>query len=125
MEKVITILLFLVLAYILYIKFQANSNGISAELLRSKLKAESNIGIIDVRSKQEYNGPLGNISGSLSIPLSDISNKVNFIKSKNYDEIYVICLSGSRSAFAVNTLNKNGIKAQNVKGGMSAWNRMK
>ena len=125
MDKILTIVLFLGLAYVLYIKFQANSNAISAELLRSKLKTESNIGVIDVRTTQEFNGPMGNIPGSLSIPLTDIGNKIDFIKSKNFDEVYVICLSGSRSAFAVNTLNKNGVEAQNVQGGMGAWNSMK
>ena len=102
-----------------------NENAISVDLLRSKLKTEQNIGVIDVRTTNEYNGPKGHIPGSLSIPLSNISNQLDEIKSKKFDELYVICLSGARSASALSVLNKNGIKAQNVKGGMMAWNRMK
>ena len=47
------------------------------------------------------------------------------IKSKKFGELYVVCLSGVRSASAVSIFKKNGINAQNVKGGMMAWNKLK
>ena len=121
----IILILGLSISFFIYKKKKLNENAISVESLRSKLKTEQNIGLIDVRTTNEYNGPKGHIPGSLSIPLSNISDHLDEIKSKNFDQLYVVCLSGARSASALSILNKNGINAQNVKGGMMAWNRMK
>ena len=101
------------------------NNSISAQMLRTKIKSGSKIGLIDVRTIPEYNGPLGHIKESISIPLSELNGNIDNIKSKNFEEIYVICLSGSRSASAVKILNNNDIEAQNVQGGMLAWNKLK
>ena len=126
MNNLTTILILgLAISFFIYKKKKMNENAISVESLRSKLKTEQNIGVLDVRTTNEYNGPKGHIPGSLSIPLSDISDHLDEIKSKNFDQLYVVCLSGARSASALSILNKNGINAQNVKGGMMAWNRMK
>ena len=51
--------------------------------------------------------------------------KIRAKSSKNYEEIYTICLSGGRSAKAVNELKKYDIKAINIRGGMLAWNLLK
>ena len=126
MNNLTTILILgLAISFFIYKKKKMNENAISVESLRSKLKTEQNIGVLDVRTTNEYNGPKGHIPGSLSIPLSDISDHLDEIKSKKFDQLYVVCLSGARSASASSILNKNGINAQNVKGGMMAWNRMK
>ena len=101
------------------------NNSISAQMLRTKIKSGSKIGLIDVRTIPEYNGPLGHINESISIPLSELNENIDNIKSNNFEEIYIICLSGSRSASAVKILNNNDIEAQNVKGGMLAWNKLK
>ena len=125
--KIIIPLTIIVLSigYFLYSKKSPGDNSISAQLLRAKLNPDSNIGLIDVRTKNEYNGSLGHVQGSISIPLSELNNNIKEIKSKNFEEIYVICLSGSRSASAVKTLIDNEIEAYNVKGGMLAWNKSK
>ena len=57
--------------------------------------------------------------------MGDLKENINKINSDQYDEIYTICLSGGRSAKAVNILNNNNIKAINVRGGMAAWNMLK
>ena len=101
------------------------NNSISAQMLRTKIKSGSKIGLIDVRTIPEYNGPLGHINESISIPLSELNENIDNIKSKNFEEIYIICLSGSRSASAVKILNNNDIEAQNVQGGILAWNKLK
>ena len=125
--KNIILLIIVVLSFIyfLLIKKNTETNSISAQMLRTKLKSNSKIGLIDVRTIAEYNGPLGHINKSISIPLSDLDNNIDNIKSKKFEEIYVICLSGSRSRSAVKILNNNKIEAQNVQGGMLAWNRFK
>ena len=111
--------------YFLYNKKSNENNSISAQMLRTKIKSGSKIGLIDVRTIPEYNGPLGHINESISIPLSELNENIDNIKSNNFEEIYIICLSGSRSASAVKILNNNDIEAQNVQGGMLAWNKLK
>ena len=47
-------------------------------------------------------------------------------KLKNIeDTIYVVCLSGKRSAIASKILRSNGINALNLSGGMLMWNTLK
>ena len=64
---------------------------------------------------------MGHIEGSLLIPLQKITNSITELKKIN-DTIYVVCLSGKRSAMAAKILRSNGMDAVNVKGGMMAWN---
>ncbi|MAJ45343.1 MAG: hypothetical protein CMF96_11465 [Candidatus Marinimicrobia bacterium] len=126
MNNLITILILaLTISFYIFKRERMNENSISVDLLRDKLKTEDNIGIIDVRTINEYNGPKGYIQGSINIPLSNISNHLKDIKLRKFKEIYVICLSGARSASAISILSDSKINAQNVKGGIIAWNKMK
>jgi len=115
----------LLVAGAIYFLTGSNVESISVDQLRSRFNSNKNIGLIDVRSSSEYYGKLGHIEGSILIPLGDLKENINKINSAQYDEIYTICLSGGRSAKAVNILNNNNIKAINVRGGMAAWNMLK
>tara|TARA_B100000900_G_C20448690_1_gene662200 strand:+ start:524 stop:904 length:381 start_codon:yes stop_codon:yes gene_type:complete len=120
-------LLFLIICLIfvlilIYFGTGFNVKNISPNEVKIKLsdfKLSKKIGIIDVRTKKEYD--LGHIENSICMPLSDLNNNIDKIKTFNFDEIYTICLSGSRSAQAVNILKKNNIKATNIRGGMISW----
>ncbi len=117
----IIICLFFVIILI-YFGIGFNVKNISPNDVKIKLsdsKSTNKIGIIDVRTKKEYD--LGHIENSICIPLSDLNNNIEKIKTFDFDEIYTICLSGSRSAQAVNILKKNNIKAVNIRGGMISW----
>jgi rhodanese-related sulfurtransferase len=72
---------------------------------------------IDVRTEREYNG--GHARGAKNIPLDTLDERVGELK--NFDEIYVICQSGGRSASAVKYLRSQGIPAINVSGGTIMW----
>ena len=91
-----------------------------------KLKMENNkmLHIIDVRSKGEYYGNRGHIPGSKLIPLQTIASSMEKLKNIE-DTIYVVCLSGKRSAIASKMLRTNGINALNLSGGMLMWNTLK
>ena len=91
-----------------------------------KLKMENNemLHIIDVRSKEEYYGNMGHIDGSKLIPLQTIASSMEKLKNIE-DTIYVVCLSGKRSAIASKILRSNGINALNLSGGMLMWNTLK
>ena len=95
--------------------------SILVEELKQKLNKNKMLNIIDVRSEKEFYGKLGHIEGSLLIPLQKITNSITELKKIN-DTIYVVCLSGKRSAMAAKLLRSNGMDAVNVKGGMMAWN---
>ena len=91
-----------------------------------KLKMENNemLHIIDVRSKEEYYGNRGHIPGSKLVPLQTIASSMEKLKNIE-DTIYVVCLSGKRSAIASKILRSNGINALNLSGGMLIWNTLK
>ena len=91
-----------------------------------KLKMENNemLHIIDVRSKEEYYGNRGHIPGSKLVPLQTIASSMEKLKNIE-DTIYVVCLSGKRSAAASKVLRNNGINALNISGGMLMWNTIK
>ena len=91
-----------------------------------KLKMENNemLHIIDVRSKEEYYGNRGHIPGSKLVPLQTIASSMEKLKNIE-DTIYVVCLSGKRSAIASKILRTNGINALNLSGGMLMWNTLK
>ena len=91
-----------------------------------KLKMENNemLHIIDVRSKEEYYGNRGHIPGSKLVPLQTIASSMENLKNIE-DTIYVVCLSGKRSAIASKILRSNGINALNLSGGMLMWNTLK
>ena len=119
---IIIIIVFISLAIYYLIGF--NVDNISAADVKQKINhSNSNIGIIDVRTKKEYDS--GHIDNCIWIPLSDLNSNIDKIKSQNFDEIYTVCLSGGRSAKAVNILKKHNIKAINIRGGMISWNSLK
>ena len=91
-----------------------------------KLKMENNemLHIIDVRSKEEYYGNSGHIPDSKLVPLQTIASSMEKLKNIE-DTIYVVCLSGKRSAIASKILRSNGINALNLSGGMLMWNTLK
>ena len=120
----IIIILILIVLITIYYAVGFNVNNISALDLKQKINhSKSNIGIIDVRTKKEYDS--GHIDGCIWIPLSDLNSNIDEIKSQNFDEIYTVCLSGGRSAKAVNILKKYDIKAVNIRGGMISLNSLK
>jgi len=67
---------------------------------------KNKITIIDVRTPMEYMG--GNIEGSINIPVDQIAQKLNEIKSIEGD-IVLCCASGMRSFAALQFLNEQGL----------------
>ena len=126
MNQLFSILIIVIIFMIgFYFLTGSNVNNVSVEQLRLRLSSDKNIALIDVRTQSEYYGKIGHIDGSKLIPLGNLNDSISTVKWEAYDEIYTICLSGGRSAQAVNILKKNGIKATNVRGGMVAWNMLK
>ncbi|WP_298653606.1 rhodanese-like domain-containing protein [uncultured Proteiniphilum sp.] len=71
--------------------------------------------LLDVRSREEYNS--GYAADSVNIPLDILANEIGKL-SKDVP-IVVVCLSGARSAYAVNLLKSEGFEAYNGGGWQS------
>lgn len=94
--------------------------NVKAEELKRKIDSGEKITIIDVRTPMEV--MRGKVERSINIPLdffdSEIERKV---KDKNA-EVYLYCLSGSRSIMAAQIMERKGYKnVFNVLSGLLAW----
>jgi rhodanese-related sulfurtransferase/TusA-related sulfurtransferase len=93
-------------------------NVVTNEELKSKLEANGNMMVLDVRETAEY--VFNHIPNAISIPLGELEARMNEL---NHDQtIYIVCRTGSRSDLAAQKLTENGFtKVVNVIPGMSEW----
>ena len=77
--------------------------------------------VLDVRTEEEYYGPLGHINGSILIPINELEDRLDELIDYKKNTIYVVCRSGNRSGFGKDILNENNFTAVNVDGGMLDW----
>ena len=93
-----------------------------------QLLNESHAGpiILDVREPEEYTGELGHISGSLLMPLKDLTARAAELDQYKDSHIIVVCRAGVRSTTAAAILTGLGFEhVSNLKGGMLDWNKNK
>ena len=91
---------------------------ITHEALQSKIDANEQITILDVREPAEY--AFHRIPGAKSIPLSELEERLNELDPNA--EICVVCRTGSRSGMACQFLAEKGFtNVKNVLPGMSGW----
>ncbi len=92
---------------------------ITSDELRSLMKKDSSIEIIDVREDDEV--AQGMIKEAKHIRLAEIPEAVQDL---NKDKHYVmVCRSGGRSMKAALFMNEHGLKVTNMAGGMLEWNK--
>jgi glyoxylase-like metal-dependent hydrolase (beta-lactamase superfamily II)/rhodanese-related sulfurtransferase len=76
--------------------------------------------IIDVREPEEFDGPLGHLSGARLIPLADLPQRFDDIARDR--PIVTVCRAGGRSAQAAIKLQQAGFaQTANLAGGMLRW----
>lgn len=75
--------------------------------------------LVDVREPDEFAS--GHVPGAVSIPLSELSDRVDELRGDG--DLYMICAAGSRSQMACEFAASLGIDTINVDGGTSAWVR--
>ena len=105
---------------------QTNSGyeSISAADLQQIIMNDSTAFVLDVRTKPEYNGPLGHIAKAKLIPVQELAARIGDLEKHKDRNIYVICRSGNRSRTASSILVGNEYKPINILGGMRAWNKL-
>ena len=128
----LTGLFVLVILFLGYLFFRPQADGkqfqienISPQDVKEKIQQNEDIVLLDVRTEEEFNGPLGHIDGALLIPLDELPDKVSQLDSLKQKQIIVYCRSGNRSRYATEFLSEKGFKAVNMLGGMKAWNKLK
>jgi len=73
--------------------------------------------VIDVRQPDEYDA--GHVPGARLIPLAEVAMRAQELPTEG--PVYVVCLSGGRSARATEFLRRQGVDAKSVAGGTKAW----
>jgi len=80
----------------------------------------ASIQIVDVRERDEFNGPLGRIRGAKWIPLGELPGRTAELARDR--PVVAVCRSGARSAQASVLLSKGGFSdVANLAGGMLRW----
>lgn len=73
--------------------------------------------IVDVREEDEFAG--ARVAGATNVPLSELAARLDDIPRDR--TVYIMCLSGGRSARATAFLAEQGLDVVNVLGGISQW----
>ena len=127
MNKIRQITLFVFSLFFLFISTNCaqkdNSNSITVQQFKEKLKIDKDLIVLDVRTPEELIGPLGKIDSVINIPVQVLEQRITELAPYKDKEIIVICRTQNRSAVAVSILEKNGYKAKNVLGGMTEYRK--
>lgn len=102
---------------------QNQSSSITMKDFKERLATDKNLVILDVRTPEELVGPLGKIDNVINIPIQNLEQRIDELKSYKDKEILVICRTQNRSAVAINILQTKGYKAKNVLGGMTEFRK--
>ncbi len=95
---------------------------ITAEELKQKLDADTDLTLLDVREPWEYEA--AHIDGSKLIPMDQISARVNQELDPE-DHVVVICHHGIRSANVAAWMQQQGFeRVQSLRGGIDRWSRV-
>ena len=98
---------------------QNQSNSITMEQFKEKLKNDKELIVLDVRTPEEV--AAGKIENSINTPVQVLEQRINELKPYKSKEIIVICRTQNRSAVAVDILKQSGYNAKNVLGGMTEY----
>ncbi len=98
--------------------------SISAEQVKADIAAKKDFLLLDVRTPEEFDGPLGHIPGAIQIPVQQLEERIGELAKYKDKDIRVYCRSGHRSVRGTKILLKHGYKATNMLGGMKAWNKL-
>lgn len=84
--------------------------------------------IIDVRTKDEFNGPLSHIKGALNLAGMELDNRLAAadaqLETLKDAPIFIVCRTHNRSPRAARMLTKAGFsQVAIIKGGMMNWNK--
>ncbi len=114
----------LLLGYILYQKgyIFKNYEDITVKNAYNKMLVDTNITLLDVRTKEEILKD-GKIENSILIPVQILDKNLDKLQPYKNRKLFVYCRSGNRSVTASRVLSNAGFKAYNIKGGINEWKK--
>ncbi len=99
-----------------------STEGLTATDLKQRLAKGEDIKVLDVRTASDYAGALGNIPGSVNIPLDELPKRLAELKTLRDKPLAVVCRTNKMSGKAVQQLREKGFKqALLVTDGMVGW----
>ncbi|GAC1310110.1 MAG: hypothetical protein NVSMB24_26710 [Mucilaginibacter sp.] len=99
--------------------FSKNKNDLDGYNFKKQIEQTPDAVIIDVRAPEEFSGAAIPNAINIDILAADFKTKIQVLDP---DKIYfVYCRSGNRSGNAVGQMNKLGLRAFNLIGGLGAW----
>lgn len=99
----------------------ASVGYLEAEELERRLHTAGAPAVIDVRERDEYEGELGHIPGSLNVPLAELPAQFERLR-ENGRSVVMVCRTDKRSMKAATALLAHGVRDITVlRGGMEAW----
>ncbi len=108
------------LSVCLFIGFSSFGQNLSATDFQKKMNVQPNAQIVDVRTPNEFNQ--NHLKNAMNVNINDnnFSNLIN--KLDKNKPVFVYCLSGSRSAYAIKIMRTQGFKVlYDLSGGMMQW----
>ena len=97
---------------------------IEATAFKQQIERGKDMLVVDVRTAQEFVGPLGHIAGARNVPLTELQDKSEELASAKMQPIVIVCRTEKRSAQAAEVLGKAGFgDVLILRGGMEQWNR--
>ncbi len=96
--------------------------SVSVEEAHRLIEHDSTVIVLDVRTPEEFTGPLGHVDHALLIPIQELEQRIKELDDCKNKTILAICRTGRRSAIATEILKKKGFHVFNVEGGMTKWN---
>ncbi len=99
---------------------------ISSNAVCNYIKKYPNVVLLDVRTKEEFEGKadpnFGSLKNAINIPIQELESKLSSIQQLKNKEIIVYCSHSHRSPRASYLLTQNGFtKISNMAGGMSIF----
>ncbi len=128
MKQALLIPSILTIAFLISVStFPASAGGmksVSALNAVGILASEPNVVVLDVRTQEEFVGPLGHLKGAELLPIQELHQRVGELQKYRDKKILVICHSGGRSSRATRFLAGKGFNVINVEGGMVEMNQI-
>ncbi len=87
------------------------------------LADKGGVAVVDVRSPDDFRGPLGHIAGARNLPLTDLQSRLAEIAALKNEPVVLVCRTHRMSATAAAQLGMVGFRdIRVVRGGMVQWN---
>ena len=96
----------------------ANFESISAKQAYTLMENDQNVTLLDVRTIEEFKSH--HVADATLIPLGNLENNLDKLKSDKNKRILVYCQTGRRSVSASRILENNGFTPLNIEGGIIA-----